>query len=353
MDAMRLVLTMAIVACLMPSSFAVRATGAEPVQRPWIIGHRGACGYRPEHTLASYQLAIDMGADYVEPDLVSTKDGVLICRHDCEIGSTTDAAQTFPERRKTAIIDGQKLEGWFAADFTLAEIKSLRARERTAFRSHKYDGLFEVPTFQELIDLVQAQSRARGRSIGIIPETKHPTYHDQLGLALEKPLLKILAASGYTAADSPCVIQSFEIDNLRELSRKTKVKLLQLLGEPHQQPGDVLARRGTLTYREMQSPRGLAEVAKYAWGVGPWKETILPRDAQNRLLPATPLIDDAHRAGLAVVIYTLRNEPQYLSADDVGDPRNELRRWFKLHVDALFTDFPDTAVQARAAYTRP
>lgn len=313
---------------------------------PLIIAHRGASGYRPEHTLASYELAIEQGADYVEPDLVSTKDGVLICRHECEIGETTDVAQKFPARKRKAVFDGKPIEGWFAADFTLAEIKTLRARERLKFRDHQFDGHFEVPTFQEFLELVKARNKTTGRVIGICPELKHPTYHASQNLALEDPALRLLNQYGYDSADSPCLIQSFEITNLKYLAGKSKLRLLQLLGTAKDQPDDVHAAGGKLTYGDMLQPAHLKQIATYAWAIGPTKELILPRDKQNRLGQPTSLVADAHAAGLKVIIYTLRNEPQYLAADYKADPAAEYRHFRDLKIDALFTDFPDTAVAA-------
>lgn len=312
-----------------------------------VIGHRGACGYRPEHTIASYELAIEQGADFVEPDLVSTKDGVLICRHECEIGETTDAAEKFPERRRKAVIDGVEYDGWFAEDFTLAEIKTLRAKERTSFRDHSRDGFYEVPTFQELISLVKQKEQKKGRVIGIYPETKHPTHHKKVGLTLEEPLLAVLRQNGYEHADAPVFIQSFEIANLREMSEKTDIPLIQLLDEADMKPGDVLEAGGTLTYRDMTTPGELQKMAAYAYGVGPWKELIMARDDDGKLLPATAFIDNAHANGLKVHIYTMRNEPSYLAVDYDDDPKAEYRKWAAMGIDGFFTDFPDTAVEAR------
>ena len=331
-------------------AMAVAAQGlqaAEPV--PLIVAHRGASGTLPEHTLPAYGLAIEQGADFVEPDVVATKDGVLICRHECELGATTDVAEKFPGRKRTCTIDGVEVEGWFPADFTLAEIKTLRARQAFPFRDTQYDGKYEIPTLEEMIRFVQGKSRRVGRSVGIIPEIKHSTYHDQLGLSLEEPLLKLLEQYGYRDADDPCVIQSFEVANLKELAGKTKLRLVQLMEDPKRQPADVLASGGSLTYAQMMTPDGLHNVARYAWAIGPWKETILPRDGNNRLGSPTSLIGDAHAAGLKVVPYTFRNEPRFLAAEYDNDPRAELQRWFDLDIDGLFTDFPETAVSVRQA----
>jgi glycerophosphoryl diester phosphodiesterase len=193
---------------------------------PLVIGHRGAAGHRPEHTIASYELAIDYGADFIEPDLVSTKDGILIARHENDISGTSDVAQKFPERRSTKTVDGKEIQGYFAEDFTLAEIKTLRARERLPFRNQGWNGVYEIPTFQEVIDLAQRKSQEKGRVIGIYPETKHPSYFRSIGLMLEPPLVKTLVANGYADTDAPVFIQSFEVQNLKDLSKLTRIRLV-------------------------------------------------------------------------------------------------------------------------------
>jgi alpha-galactosidase len=336
---------------LMSLEPAASQGAAAAFQKPLIVAHRGASGYRPEHTLAAYELAIEMGADFIEPDLVSTKDGVLICRHDCELGGTTDAASKFPQRRRRVTIDGVEQVGWFASDFTLAEIKTLRARERTDFRSQEFDGRFGIPTFQEALELVERESRRRGREIGVLPELKHPTWHDSAGLSLEVPLLRALEEAGLKGPDDACIVQCFETASLKQLAAATDVRLLQLLGGEDRRPADVQASRGTLTYGELMRPKQLREIRKYAWGIGPSKESILPRDARNRLLPVTPLLADAREAGLAVIVHTMRSERQYLAAD-YQTPTDEYNRWFRLGVDGLFTDFPDTAIDARRTFAR-
>jgi glycerophosphoryl diester phosphodiesterase len=317
-----------------------------------IIGHRGASGYRPDHTLESYQLAIDQGADFVEADVVITKDGVLICRHECDLGETTDVAQRFPERKRKAEIDGETVEGWFAHDFTLAEIKTLRARQPLAFRDKSFDGKFEVPTFEEQLELVKSANSKRKVPIGVIPEIKHSTYHAKLGLTIEDRLLALLSKYGCTTRESPCVIQSFEVDNLKALSKRTKVRLLQLIGGPKDIPADVQARGGTTTYTDLVSADGLAEIAKYAWAIGPSKAYALPVDADGRLTAVAPWLADAKRVGLKVIVHTFRNEPRYLAKDFGGDPLKEYERWLSIGVEAVFTDFPDTAQQARERFRR-
>jgi glycerophosphoryl diester phosphodiesterase len=317
----------------------------------WIIGHRGASGYRPDHTLESYQLAIDQGADFVEADLVATKDGVLICRHDCDLGPSTDVALRFPERKRKVEIDGQTVEGWFAHDFTLAEIKTLRARQPLPFRDQSFDGKFEVPTFEQQLELVKLANFKRKAPIGIIPEIKHSTYHSKLGLGIENPLLALLSKFGYTARESLCVIQSFEVANLRALARQTDVRLLQLIGDRDAIPSDILAEGGKTTYGDLTTAEGLAQIGQYAWGVGPSKTAVLPVGADGRLKTVQPWLADARQAGLKVVVYTYRNEPQYLAKDYGGDPLKEYERWFDIGVDAVFTDFPDTARRARDRFS--
>jgi glycerophosphoryl diester phosphodiesterase len=297
--------------------------------RPLINGHRGASGHRPEHTLAGYRLAAEMGADYIEPDLVSTKDGVLIARHENEIGGTTDVALKFPDRKTTKTVDGQPIAGWFTEDFTLAEIKTLRAKERLAFRSHEYDGRFEIPTFDEVIDVAQEMGRTLGRPIGVYPETKHPTHFRGIGLPLEEKLLAALETHGWNTRESPVFIQSFESGNLRELRKKTRVRLIQLVSGP----GAVDAA-------------GLTDIATYADGIGPEKRLLIPVDPQGHLLPPTDLVRRAHAAGLLVHPWTVRIEKEFLPADYKGRAESEFEQLRDLGVDAIFTDFPDVAKRA-------
>jgi glycerophosphoryl diester phosphodiesterase len=332
---------MALLAWFATASIAQAVMAASPVEAPLVVAHRGASAYRPEHTLVAYELAIDQGADYIEPDLVCTKDGVLICRHDLDLGTTTDVAKKFPDRSRTMTVNGKELVGWFAHDFTLAEIKTLRAREPNELRAHAFDGLYEVPTFDEYLDLIERKSKQLGRPIGIIPEIKSSAHHAAQGVPIEERLLKTLARRGYPSDAKPCIIQSFEIANLKQLAGKTKCRLLQLIGAPNETPADVAAQGGKLTYGDMMTPAGLTEVAKYAWGVGPPKEAILPRDKQNRLIKANSWIADSQAAGLKVIPFTFRPEPQTLADDYQGDPAAELKRWIEMEVDGLFVDAPD------------
>ena len=316
---------------------------------PFIIGHRGASGYRPEHTLASYELAIQMGADYIEPDIVSTKDGVLIARHENDISETTDVGNVreFANRKTTKKIDEREVNGWFTEDFTLAEIKTLRAKERLPFRNHFYDSQFEIPTLQEVIALAKQKSAQTGRIIGIYPETKYPTYFKSIHLSLEKPLVAILEANGYINSDAPVFIQSFEIENLQQLNQITDLPLVQLLNEADKQPYDFVMKGDSRTYADLTSPKELAKIAEYAEALGPYKRLIIPISEDKRLKPATSLINDAHAVGLKVHTWTFRKEDQYLAPDYNGNPQAEYEQFFKLGIDGVFSDFPDIAVTVR------
>jgi len=337
-----------------------RGHGRHDNAKPLVIGHRGASGYRPEHTLASYELAARMGADYVEPDLVSTKDGVLVARHENEISGTTDvsAKPEFADRKATKTIDGSAVTGWFTEDFTLAELRTLRAKERLPAvrqRNTIYDGRYEVPTLQEVIGLTRRLSRELGRKIGIYPETKHPTYFRSIGLALEPPLVATLRRNDLNTAGARVFVQSFETGNLKALGRVLRVPLVQLLDAPGRQPFDLVGTSNTTTYADMATARGLRRIAKYADGVGPSKGYIVPRDAAGKSLAPTTFVPDAHAAGLQVHPYTFRDENQFLplelrsSADPnaYGNAFAEYEQFFELGVDGLFTDNPDTAVAAR------
>ena len=294
-----------------------------------IIGHRGASGHRPEHTLESYTLAIAMGADYIEPDLVSTKDGVLIVRHENEIGGTTDVADKFPARKTTKTIDGQPVTGWFSEDFTLAEIRTLRAKERLPFRSHERDGIYPIPTFDEVLALADAKSKEVGRTIGVYPETKHPTYFRSIGLALEPPMLETLAKHGKRDSSAAIFIQSFEPANLQLLRPLTTIRLILLL----EATADVSLAR-------------LKEIRTFADGIGPNTRLIVPANPDGTLREPTTLVADAHKAGLLVHVWTLRSEPVFLSPSYGGDPVKEYRQFAALGVDGIFGDFPDVAFAA-------
>ncbi len=295
-----------------------------------VIAHRGASGYRPEHTIESYRLAVEQGADVIEPDLVMTNDRILVARHENEIGATTDAAAKFPDRQRTKTIDGQSTTGWFVEDFTLAELKQLRARERLAFRSHRFDGQFEVPTFEEILVFVRQEERRLGRRIGIYPETKHPSYHESLDLPITDSLLAVLARHGYRDASEPVFIQSFESENLQIARGKTKLRLVRLI----EAAGPLI------------TTAGLRQIAAFADGIGPSKDLIQPVSADGDLGLPTSLVADAHAAGLFVHVWTLRADPSFLPKGYRGDPLAEVRRMVELGVDGFFTDFPDIARRA-------
>ena len=299
--------------------------------RPLVIGHRGASGYRPEHTLESYRLAIEQGADVIEPDLVITKDGVLVARHENEIGTTTDVADRFPARKTTHRVDGQDITGWFTEDLTLAELKTLRARERLPFRSHEYDGRFAVPTFDEVVRFAAEHRRQTGRTIAVYPETKHPTYFRSIGLPLEDRLVESLTRNGLTEPTSPVFIQSFEASSLQYLRPRTKVRLVQLL-------------------EDSDTTADMKAIATYADGVGPNKRLIVPASDRGYAATTTDFVTRAHAAGLFVHAWTMRSEPVFLSKTYEGHPEREYEQFAALGVDGLFTDFPDVAVRALAAH---
>jgi glycerophosphoryl diester phosphodiesterase len=331
---------------------------------PVVIAHRGAPGHLPEHTLESYRLAIAMGADYVEPDLVSTRDGVLVARHENEIGGTTDVADhpEFAGRRTRKWVDGTLVNGWFTEDFTLAELKTLRAKERLPQvrpANTAYDGRFEVPTFDEVLDLVRSETRRLGRAIGVYPETKHPTYFASIGLTLEPPLLDALARHDLDRPGSKVFLQSFEVSNLRWLRTMTSLPLVQLV-DASGTPFDRVLADDPRSYRELVSPTGLFEVSAYADAVGVHKDLVLPRDDAGRATYPSRLVEQAHDAGLLVHVWTLRNEKQYMATNfrtaphpaAPGDPYAEVHAFLEAGVDGLFTDHTDTAVAARTDWLR-
>nr|WP_232837413.1 glycerophosphodiester phosphodiesterase [Lentzea terrae] len=326
---------------------------------PIVIGHRGASAYRPEHTLAAYELAARMGADYIEPDLVPTKDGKLVARHENEIGGTTDVSvkPEFFDRKKTKTIDGTQVTGWFTEDFTLAELKTLRAKERIPAirpRNTLYDGRFEVPTLQEVIDLTKRLSRELHREIGIYPETKHPTYFKTIGLALEPKLVDVLNRNGLNRRNAKVYVQSFEVSNLKELNRSLRVPLVQLVNASGA-PYDFVVGGDKRTYADLVTPAGLREIRGYADGVGLHKDLIIPRDAAGFLKQPTTVVKDAHKVGLDVHSWTFRNENSFLPADfrSSADPAaygrafEEYDVFYKTGIDGLFADNPDTAVEAK------
>ncbi|MCZ4603077.1 glycerophosphodiester phosphodiesterase family protein [Streptomyces sp. Lzd4kr] len=327
---------------------ATAAPGSRPGRRPLVIGHRGAAGWRPEHTAASYTYAVQTGADWIEPDLVPTKDHVLVVRHENEISGTTDVSKhpEFAERRTTRTVDGRAVTGWFTEDFTLAELKTLRAVERlpqVRNRNTVFDGREEVLTFQEVVDLARGLSKAYGRTIAVFPETKHPTYFRSLGLPLEPELARLIRRNRLGRRE--CVVQSFEPTSLQRISaERLGLDLWQALGTTGG-PYDLVSSGDPTTYKDMMTPAGLARIAAYAGWIGPDKSS----------LTGTSLLADAHAAGLRVGPYTFRAENQFLPADlrrgtgpnDFGDAFAEYALYYGLGVDAVVTDFPDLAVMAR------
>jgi glycerophosphoryl diester phosphodiesterase len=379
---------LALVATLVGLAPATAAAGGSREPNPLVIGHRGASGYLPEHTLPGYALAIKLGADYIEPDLVATKDGYLIARHEPNITNTTDVSEKFPERERTAVVDGVTETGWFASDFTLAEIKTLRAVQPFADRPQQFNGRYRIPTLEQVIKLAKRYSWRTGRKIGIYPETKHPTYHKRIGLRLEPRLLRALDDAGWNRRKAPVFIQSFEQSNLRWLNRRTGVRLVQLVDANDVNPDGSLDYAAPLdrpydwtfsgdpvlearTFGFFATNEGLDEVAEYADGIGPWKPYInstaaialnsqgKPADANGdgavderdrKLLKPTDLIERAHARGLLVHPYTFRNEQSRLASDYKGNPINEYLHFYELGVDGLFSDFADTAFAARELF---
>jgi glycerophosphoryl diester phosphodiesterase len=385
-SSVRLLAAIAILAAIGPP-----AAVAHQRQHPLVIGHRGSPGYLPDHTLQGYKLAIENGADYIEPDLVSTKDGVLIARHEPNVAATTDVSKhpEFANREKTVMIDGVPDHGWFAFDFTLKEIKTLRAvQPLPQDRTTRFDGKFEIPTFEEVLDLRDRMSKKVHRQIGVYPETKHPTIHEQLGLPLEAKIVAALKRHGLNHKHSPVFIQSFEQSNLQKLNKMTPVPLVQLVDAwdvnpdgslvytaPSDRPYDwtasgdpkLLAR----TFGYFATDAGLAEIKTYADVISPWKRYIVSSaaiklnpdgtvadangdgkvdEADLKALPPTDLIKRAHEHGLLVHTWTFRNEPRRLLSDYRGIPIEEYLQFYELGIDGVFSDFADTAVVARRLF---
>ena len=381
-----------VVALLLLAAPVVLALGGggPREQTPLVIGHRGAAGYLPDHTLESYELAIKLGADYIEPDLVATKDGHLIARHEPNITTTTDVAShlEFADRETTKVVDGVSETGWFASDFTLAEIKTLGAVQPLAERPQQFNGRFEIPTLEEVIALAKRMSKKVGRTIGVYPETKHPTYHAALGLPLEHRLVKVLRRAGWNNRRAPVFIQSFEQSNLKLLNRLTPIRLVQLVdandvapdgtityAPPFDRPydwtvsGDPVLQSRTFGY--FTTDAGLEEISTYADGIGPWKVYIvssraialnpdgtvadangdgLVNETDRVLLPPTDLVERAHDHGLLIHTWTFRNEQRRLASDFGGNPVNEYLLFYELGVDGVFSDFSDTAFAARELF---
>ncbi|MCX2728671.1 glycerophosphodiester phosphodiesterase [Saccharopolyspora sp. NFXS83] len=351
--------TVAALSSLAQLPAAAAPSAPAEADRVEVFGHRGASGYRPEHTLASYELAARMGADYIEPDLVSTRDGVLVSRHENEISGTTDVADRpeFADRKTTKVIDGVELTGWFTEDFTLAELKTLRAVERIPeLRPNNtiYDGRFEVPTFQEVVDLAHRLSKELHREIGVAPETKHPSHFQHIGLPLEPEVARALDDNGLNRPNAKVVVQSFEVANLRELDRVLRVRLVQLISGSGA-PQDFIEAGDPRTYADLVTPEGLREIAGYADVIGPDTKVLLPVDETGHLTGPTRVTADAHAAGLEVVPYTVRAENDFLPADfrssdvpsEFGDVFGYFDALFAQGIDGIFSDHPDIAVRSR------
>ena len=355
----RLVLAGVIAMIAVPSAGAPPLPPVIPLPPPGpaiVIAHRGASADRPEHTLAAYALAIEQGADFIEPDLVPTKDHRLVARHENEISTTTDvsAHPEFAARKTSRIVDGETMTGWFTEDFTLAELRTLRARERLPQlrpANTAFDGREVIPTLEDIIALAKAATLRTGRTIGIYPETKHPSYFRRIGLPIEPVLLKALSTAGWTRVDSPVFIQSFEVDNLKALRPQTQVRLVQLIAEGASADGH--------SYDAMVTAAGLAGIATYADGIGPGRDRIIPRSADGTLGTPTALVADAHAAGLQVHPWTFRPENYFLAKQfrsganpkARGDAAGEIRLWLEAGVDGVFSDLPAAAVAALAPAT--
>jgi glycerophosphoryl diester phosphodiesterase len=341
-----------------PKSAPTRASSL--VVTPAVVAHRGACGYRPEHTLEAYRLAIRMGADDIELDLVCTKDGVLVARHESELSATTDVAAhpEYADRFTTRRLDGVERQGWFVDDFTLSELKRLTARERYADlrpASAAYDGACGIPSFNEVLAMVRAESTMAGRTVGVMAELKHAAHHDTLGLPLDRALLADLRRHGLDHPRSRVTVMSFETTILRRLAAQTGVPLVQLLGDAAEQPHDLAAVGDPTTYGDLVTPEGLARIDEYADGIGPRLAAVLPRDLAGNVSTPSTLVRDAHRLWLTVHVWTLRQENRFLPAnlqgtggpEAAGDLAGYARMLLAAGVDGLITDHPDLVLDVR------
>jgi glycerophosphoryl diester phosphodiesterase len=357
---------------------------------PLVIAHRGAPGYLPEHTIASYTKAIEMGTDFIEPDLVMTLDGALVVRHEPMLSGTTNVAElpAFASKKTTKNIDGAMVEDWFVSDFTLAEIKQLKAKQAFAERPQQYNNIYEIPSFSEVIALAKEKSALLGRTIGIYPETKHPSFHEALGLKISDKLIEELTAAGWNNAEAPVYVQSFEVSNLQYIRSKSTVKIIQLLscydvalnGDlifdlpagktiSDAQPYDWYLKGDKRNFSFFITDEGLDFVKTYANGIGPWKPFIIPYkgldenhdavaddinadgkidDADKAEMAPTNLIERAHKRQLEVHAYTFRNESRRLLSNYQNNPILEYQAFYKLGIDAVFSDFTDTAIKARS-----
>lgn len=351
-------------------------------EKPLVIGHRGFSGMYPDHTILSYTKAMEAGADFVEPDLVVTKDGILVCRHEPMLSGTTDVKDhpEFAAKKKTRNVDGVDYEDWFACDFTLAEIKTLRAIQPLDDRPTVHNGKEQIPTFEEMIAAVKSYGLSSGRQVGIYPETKHPSFHEHLNLHITDLLLAALEKAGWNNAGAKVFVQSFEVSNLQYIRTKSTVKLVQLFDAydvnkdgtmdmtlPNGRPYDFVLKGDPRTYNDLGTDAGMDFIKTYANGIGPWKPYIQPytftdNNNDNKAddingdgqinsmdyheLPATDFVNRAHKKGLVVHPYTFRSEAKRLLKDYNGDPSKEYQRFFDLGVDGVFTDFTPAAVSA-------
>jgi glycerophosphoryl diester phosphodiesterase len=329
-----------------------------------LFAHRGASALRPEHTLAAYTLAMHQGADYIEPDLVCTKDGVLVARHENNLTETTDVSKRgeFAPKKTTKTIDGVTQQGWFVEDFTLSELKQLRAVERLPMvrvANTAYDGFYQIPTLEEIIELVAAESAATGRVIGLVPELKHSSYHSSIGLPVEERLINVLDSHAYSRS-APLEIQSFEVSNLKVLrsllGRRDNLRIMQLVDAPTSRPGDMIAAGASTTYADLVTPQGLKAISQYADVVAPNTRMVIPLGADQRLAKPTRLVADAHEAGLLVHTWTFRPENRFLAAEfrsNAGENARhdkgslaEIQTYLAAGIDGFFSD--DSALGSKA-----
>ena len=381
--------TLALVACAMPGANSAKGLMTLDGKQPLVVAHRGASGYLPEETMEAYARAVELGADVIEMDLLVTKDGVLVARHDPNLAISTDVAShpEFASRKKTMKVDGETQTGWFVQDFTLAEVKTLGGISTDAERPQQFNGKFKVATFQEILDFQKLKTRETGRAIAIYPETKNPTWFRDMGLPMEDKLIAMINTAGLNSKTAPIYVQSFEPGSLKYMKSKgLNTKLIQLIdGDgidmktgamtyaiPVDRPYEWAKAGDARTFSAMVTPAGLAEIKTYADGIGPWKRYIVSikgtigadgkpvdvnkdgkiNDADANSLAPTTLVADAHRAGLFVHPFTFRNENRRLPIDYQGDPKNEYLAYYRLGVDGVFTDFTDTAIAARSAYLK-
>ncbi|MEB0110460.1 glycerophosphodiester phosphodiesterase [Variovorax sp. RTB1] len=381
--------TLALVACAMPGADSAKGLITLDGKQPLVVAHRGASGYLPEETMEAYSRAVELGADVIEMDLLITKDGVLVARHDPNLAISTDVAShpEFAARKKTMKVDGETQTGWFIHDFTLAEVKTLGGISTDAERPQQFNGKFKVATFQEILDFQKLKTRETGRAIAIYPETKNPTWFRDMGLPLEDKLIAMINAAGLNSKTAPIYVQSFEPGSLKYMKSKgLNTKLIQLIdGDgidmktgamtyaiPVDRPYEWAKSGDARTFSAMVTPAGLAEIKTYADGIGPWKRYLISikgtmgadgkpvdvnkdgkiNDADATSITPTTLVADAHKAGLFVHPFTFRNENRRLPIDYAGDPKNEYLAYYRLGVDGVFTDFTDTAIAARTTYMR-